>query len=119
MSSVGPGDSTVAFMRRKIRRLTASSSESTLTTASIDEYLNNALLNDFPYTIKIDQMRSVYVFYTEPYRDRYPLDVNFNQGVRAPLNIEGIQGSFLKIAHNSIIYGRDGLQNSSPFLETV
>lgn len=96
MTPVGPGDSTVAFMRKKIRRLTASSGESALSTAIIDEYLNNALLNDFAYAIKIDQMRSVYTFFTEPYRDRYPLDVNFNQGVRAPLYIEGIAGSFFK-----------------------
>ncbi len=96
MSAVGPGSSTVDYMRRKIRRLTASSSESILSTASIDEYLNNALLNDFPYAIKMDQMRSVYTFFTEPYRDRYPLDVNFNQGVRAPLYVEGILGTFFK-----------------------
>jgi hypothetical protein len=96
MSAVGPGSSTVDFMRRKIRRLTASSSESILSTASIDEYLNNALLNDFPYSIKLDQMRSVYTFFTEPYRDRYPLDVNYNQGVRAPLYVEGILGTFFK-----------------------
>jgi len=96
MSAVGAGDSTVAFIRRKIRRLTASSSESTLSTASIDEYLNNALLNDFPYAIKLDQMRSVYTFFTEPYIDRYPLDVNFNMGVRAPLYVDGILGTFFK-----------------------
>ncbi len=96
MSAVAPGDSTVAFMRRKVRRLTASSSTSSLSDASLDEYLNNALLNDFPYAIKLDQMRSVYTFYTEPYIDRYPLDVNFNQGIRAPLYVDGIQGSFFK-----------------------
>lgn len=96
MTPVAPGNSTVSFMRKKIRRLTASSSESALTTSSLDEYLNNALLNDFPYAIKIDQMRSIYTFYTEPYRDRYPLDVNFNQGIRAPLYVDGIQGSFFK-----------------------
>jgi len=96
MSAVAPGDSTVAFIRKKIRRLTASSSESALPTSIIDQYLNNALLNDFPYAIKIDQMRSVYTFFTEPYRDRYPLDVNFNQGIRAPIYIEGILGTLFK-----------------------
>ena len=97
MSAVGPGDSTVTFMRKKIRRLTASSSVSILPDALLDEYLNNALLNDFPYAIKLDQMRSVYTFYTEPYRDRYPLDVNFNQGVRSPLYVDGIPGGFFKL----------------------
>ena len=51
---------------------------------------------DFPYAIKLDQMRSVYTFFTEPYRDRYPLDVNYNQGVRAPVYVEGVQGGFFK-----------------------
>jgi len=96
MTAVAPGDSTVAFMRKKIRRLTACSSESTLTTADLDQYLQNAYFNDFPYAIKIDQMRSVYTFFTEPYRDRYPLDVNFNQGIRAPLYVEGILGTLFK-----------------------
>lgn len=96
MTAVSPGSSTVAFIRQKVRRLTACSSESTLTTANLDEYIQNAYFSDFPYAIKLDQMRSVYTFYTEPYKDRYPLDVNFNQGVRAPMYVEGILGSLFK-----------------------
>ncbi len=94
--TVSPGDNTVAFMRTKIRRLTASSGESQLSTADLDQYLQNAYFNDFPYAIKMDQMRSVYTFYTEPNRDRYPLDVNYSQAVRAPVYFEGISGSFFK-----------------------
>jgi hypothetical protein len=67
-----------------------------MTTADLDQYINNFYNNDFPYAIKIDQQRSVYTFFTEPYRDRYPLDVNYNQGVRAPLYVEGILGTFYK-----------------------
>jgi hypothetical protein len=96
VSPVAPGDSTVAFMRKKIRRLTASPGQSTLTSDDLDQYLQNAYFNDFPYAIKIDQMRSVYTFFTEPYRDRYPLDVNYNQGIRAPVYVEGILGTFFK-----------------------
>ncbi len=94
--TVSPGDNTVAFMRTKIRRLTASSGESQLSTADLDQYLQNAYFNDFPYAIKLDQMRSIYTFFTEPYRDRYPLDVNYSQAVRAPVYFEGISGSFFK-----------------------
>lgn len=96
MSAVAPGNNTVAYIRRKIRRLTASASESVLTTNDIDEYINNFYMNDFAYGIKIDQMRSVYTFYTRPYIDRYPLDVNYNQGVRSPCYVDGIGGVFLK-----------------------
>jgi len=96
MSAVAPADSTVAFIRRKIRRLTASSSESALSTANIDQYINNAYNNDFPYAIKMDQMKSVYTFFTRPNIDRYPVDVNYMQGFRGPVYIEGIEGSILK-----------------------
>lgn len=96
MSAVAPSDSTVTFIRKKVRRLTASASESALSTADIDQYINNYYNTDFPYGIKIDQQRSVYTFFTEPNRDRYPLDVNYNQGVRAPVYVEGILGTLFK-----------------------
>lgn len=96
MSAVSPADSTVSAMRLKVRRLTASPSESALPTSIIDQALNTFINQDFPYAIKLDQMRSVYTFFTEPNIDRYPLDVNYNQGIRAPVYVEGIQGFFFK-----------------------
>lgn len=93
---VAPADSTVAAIRQKVRRLTASASENSLTTAAIDQYINTFYTQDFPYGIKIDQMRDVYTFFTEPYIDRYPLDVYYNQGVRAPMYVDGIIGNFTK-----------------------
>jgi hypothetical protein len=96
MSAVAPADNTVVFIRQKVRRLTSSASESALPTALIDQYLNDIYLNDFPYAIKIDAMRSVYTFFTEPYRDRYPLDINYNQAIRAPVYVEGILGTLYK-----------------------
>lgn len=93
---VQQSDSTLAFIKRKVRRLTASASNSALTEANLEEYINNFYSQDFPYGIKMDQMRSVHTFYTAPYIDRYPLDVNYNQGVRAPFYVDGIQGNFFK-----------------------
>lgn len=94
--SIPPPDNTLLAIQKKVRRLTASASENSLTTADLNQYISTYYSNDFPYSIKIDQMRSVYTFFTTPYQDRYPLDVNFNQGVRAPMYVEGIQGSFYK-----------------------
>ncbi len=91
-----PADSSLAAIRTKVRRLTASPGESSLTTDVLDQYINTFYTNDFPYGIKLDQMRSVYTFYTKPYVDVYPLDVNYNQGVRAPFYVDGIQGNFFK-----------------------
>lgn len=89
-------DSTVAAIRKKVRRLTASASESALSNDDIDQAINVYYSQDFPYSVKIDQMRSVYTFYTAPNIDRYPLNVNYNQGIRSPVYFEGIQGSFFK-----------------------
>jgi len=79
-----------------VRRLTGCSSESTLKAAEIQQLTNTFYSADFPYAIKLDQMRSVYHFYTKPYVDKYPLDVNYNQGVRSPVYVDGIQGFFYK-----------------------
>jgi hypothetical protein len=93
---VAQADSTLTAIRTKVRRLTASASESSLSTDTIDQYINTFYNQDFPYAIKLDQMRSVYTFFTSPNVDRYPLDINYNQGVREPVYFEGIRGYFFK-----------------------
>lgn len=94
--TVPQADNTLAAIRTKVRRLTASASESVLATSTIDSYVNCYYNNDFPYSIKIDQMRSVYTFFTIPYVDRYPIDVNYNMGFREPVYVEGIRGCLYK-----------------------
>ena len=94
--TITPANSTYAYIARKIRRLTASSSESSLPSADIGEYVNNFYNQNFPNAIKTDQMRCVYTFFTEPYIDRYPVDVNYYQGFRAPMYVDGVQGTFFK-----------------------
>lgn len=96
MPTVAQADSTVIAMRKKVRRLTASASESALSTDDIDMALNTFITQDFPNSIKLDQMKSVYTLFAEPYKDRYPLDVNFNQSIRGPMYVDGVQGSFYK-----------------------
>lgn len=96
MSSILPADSTVVAIRKKVRRLTASADEASLSTPDLDQYINTFYSQDFPYGVKTDQMRSVYEFYTIPYIDRYPLDIYYNQGVRAPFYVDGLLGNFTK-----------------------
>lgn len=96
MAPVTPGDQTVSFIRSLVRELTGSPGENQLTTDYIDQTINNFYNSDFPYAIKIDQLRNVYTFYTAPFVDRYPLDVNYNQAVRAPFYVDGIKGFFYK-----------------------
>jgi hypothetical protein len=104
--TIAQANSTYAFIESKVRRLTASASQASLTSALIQQYVNNFYNNDFPYAIKIDQQRSVYKFLTIPNVDRYPVDVNNLQGFRAPVYFEGIQGNFFK--------NRDQLYNLYP-----
>lgn len=103
---VAQADSTYVFIEKKVRRLTASASESALSSVDIQQAVNTFYNTDFPYAIKIDQQRSVYKFLTIPNVDRYPVDVNNLQGFRSPVYFEGIQGNFFK--------NRDQLYNLYP-----
>ena len=96
MVAVAQADSTYSSIEMKVRRLTASASESALSSVEIQKAVNTFYNSDFPYAIKIDQQRSVYKFLTIPNVDRYPVDVNNLQGFRAPVYFEGIPGNFFK-----------------------
>jgi len=111
MGAVLPADNTYTYIETKVRRLTASASESALSSASIQQAVNLFYSNDFPYAIKIDQQKTVYKFLTIPNVDRYPVDVNNLQGFRAPVYFEGIQGNFFK--------NRDQLYNLYPRSPTL
>lgn len=106
MSSVAQANTTYSYIESKVRRLTASASQSALSSADIQESVNRFYSTDFPYAIKLDQTRQVYKFLTIPNVDRYPVDVNSYQGFRAPVYFEGIQGNFFK--------NRDQLYNLYP-----
>jgi hypothetical protein len=93
---VAQANTTLGFIIQKVRRLTASASESALSTSDITDAINRFYSQDFPYAIKIDQQRSVYKFLTIPNVDRYPVDVNNLQGFRAPVYFEGRQGNLFK-----------------------
>jgi hypothetical protein len=106
MSAVVQANSTYAYIEQKVRKLTASAGQNSLTSFDIQTAVNLFYNTDFPYAIKIDQQRQVYKFLTIPNVDRYPVDVNNYQGFRAPVYFEGIQGNFFK--------NRDQLYNLYP-----
>lgn len=64
-------DSTLAAIRKKVRRLTRTPSEQQLSTADIDEYINTFILYDFPQTLRLFKLRTTLTFYTEPNVDEY------------------------------------------------
>ena len=94
--SVSPADSTYSYIATKVRRLTGSSSESSLSSANLGQYINNFFNQNFPNSIKTDTMRAQYTFYTAPYIDQYYVDINYWQGFRSPIYIDGYQGTFYK-----------------------
>lgn len=104
--TISPAVSTYTYIESKIRRLIATASQAALPSAQIEEAVNRFYTQDFPYAIKIDQQRSVYKFLTIPNVDRYPLDVNNYQGIRAPVYFQGVLGNFFK--------NRDQLYNLYP-----
>lgn len=89
-------NNTYAQIETKVRRLTASASNAALSSSDIAQACNTFYNSDFPYSIKIDQQRKVYTFFTVPNVDRYPIDVNYYQGVRSPVYVEGIIGTLYK-----------------------
>lgn len=93
---IAQADTTLTAIKRKVRRLVASPSTAQLSENDLEEAINTFYSQDFPYAVKTDQMRSVYTFFTQPYIDRYPLDVYYNQSVRGPVYFEGIQGNLFK-----------------------
>lgn len=93
---VAPADSTYAAIETMVRRLTASPSESALPSTVIQQFTNTFYNQDFPNAIKSDLLRFSYTFYTQPYVDRYPLDINYAQSVRDPVYVDGVQGFLSK-----------------------
>jgi len=94
--AVAPATSTYAYIEQKIRHLTASASEASLPSSYIQSLVNLIYTNDFPNSIKTDQLRTVYKFITIPNVDRYPVDANNYQGFRGPVYFEGRRGNFFK-----------------------
>lgn len=64
-------NSTLNAIRTKVRRLTRSPSESQITTAEIDEYINTFVLYDFPEHLRLFALRKTLTFYTKPNIDTY------------------------------------------------
>jgi hypothetical protein len=77
---------TLAAIETKVRRLTRSLSESQLTTADLDNYINTAVVYDFPEHIRMFNLRTTFTFYTNPYQDVYPTDkISFSGVTTNPL----------------------------------
>lgn len=97
-------DSTLQAIRVKVRRITRSPSESQISTADLDNYINTAILYDFPEHLKLFDLRTTLTFYTQPNVDVYQTSTvvtdplyNFKNkylAVHPPIYLAGIPGFY-------------------------
>lgn len=78
-------NSTLQAIQTKVRRLTRTPSESQLSEAQLNEYINTFVLYDFPEHLRLFNFRTTFNFWTNPYQDRYPLGGNEDYGGLLPL----------------------------------
>lgn len=78
--------STLNAIRMKVRRLTRSPSESQISTADIDQYVNTFVSLDFPEHLRLFSLQTTFTFVTNPYQDAYPTNtVAFGGNTTNPL----------------------------------
>ncbi len=68
--------SSLNTIQQKVRRLTRSPSESQLTTADLNQYINTFVLYDFPESVRLFNLLTTFEFFTEPYKDTYTFSTN-------------------------------------------
>lgn len=111
--------STLDKIRIKIRRITKTPSQSQMTDADIDTYVNTFILYDIPQHFQLFSLRKTIDFYTAPYVDRYttvnvpatsPL-YNFKNTVTNVTNTIRIDGApAILIRDNREFFARNPIQ---------
>jgi hypothetical protein len=107
-------DATLQAIRTKIRRITHSPTAAQLSDSILDEYINTALLYDFPQHLRLFPLRSTLTFYTQPGVDTYETETivttdplyNFKNryiAVHPPIYIAGVQAYYTQ--DRNLFYG--------------
>lgn len=107
-------DSTLLAIQKKVRRITRSPSEAQLSDTDLNEYINTAVLYDFPAHLRMFALRTTLTFYTQPNVDVYatnitnPLDPLYNfqnkyVTVHPNIYIAGVPGFYTQ--NRDIFYG--------------
>ena len=93
---IAPANTSVFAIRQEAREYIGISSLSLLPDAVLDQEINYFYIANIPESIKLDQLKSIYTFYTIPYVDTYPIDVNQYQSFREPVFIDGLRAAYYK-----------------------
>ena len=103
--------SSLSTIQQKVRRLTRSPSESQLTTADLNQYINTFVLYDFPEHLRLFNLLTTFEFFTQPYVDTY----SFSKDVNSPLyDFENKYLTILTILSRANA-GVDDRTSSTPF----
>lgn len=105
---------TLQNIQTKVRRITRSPSESSLTTTQLNEYIDTFMLYDLPENIRLFSLRTLLTFYTQPNVDVYetnttnPIDPLFNfknkyVAIHPPIYMAGVQAQFTQ--WRNVFYG--------------
>lgn len=86
--------STLARIRTKARRLTASPSQNQLSDSDLDDYINTFILFDMPELVRLWNLREEYEFYTDPNIDAYAFPRNEFINIFQPIYIGGYQSFY-------------------------
>lgn len=97
--------STLATIQTKVRRIVRAPSAALLSDADLNQYINTFIENNFPTSLKLFALRTVFTFYTNPGQDVYettlvdPADPFYNfrnkyTAIHAPVYIGGVQAFF-------------------------
>ncbi len=87
-------DSTLARIKKKVRRLTASPSQNQLTDADLEDYIDTFYEQDFPSHLKVWNLHDKLEFFTVPNEDQYAFDTDLYHAVIPPVYIDGYQSFY-------------------------
>lgn len=108
--TAAPG-SALEAIQTKVRRLTRSPSEAQLTTDELNNYINTAVVYDFPEHLRTFNLRKEFTFFTNPYQDEYPTDTaSFGTNPLAQNNpLYDFQNKYLTVHPPAFIAGYQAL----------
>jgi hypothetical protein len=86
--------STLAQIKKKVRRLSASPSINQLTNADLEEYINTFMDQDFPSHLKIWNLNDTLDIYTVANEDQYSFDTTENFSISQPVYVDGYQATY-------------------------
>lgn len=95
-----PAPSTLQTIRNKVRRITARPSDTSITDAQLDEYINTFYIYDFPEHLRLESLRVNWQFLTQANIAIYDFPTDLFLTVMPPIFIAGYQSYMTQSREN-------------------